>query len=75
MMAVYDGRMSITIELDEALWRAAEKATDIHDPAELVRQLIEREVRRREAETRLIAAGGTMPDLEIPPRNRSSTHR
>jgi hypothetical protein len=29
--------MSVTINIDEAMWRAAEQATDIHDPTELVR--------------------------------------
>jgi len=62
--------MNITIEIDEALWRAAEQATDIHDPAELVRQLMEREILRRSAQRRLSSAGGSMPELEIPPRRR-----
>ncbi|MFL5330372.1 MAG: type II toxin-antitoxin system VapB family antitoxin [Gemmataceae bacterium] len=63
--------MSITIEIDEAVIRAAEQATNIHDPAELVRRLLEREVRLRTAQARLAAAGGTMPDLTLPPRQRS----
>ncbi|HXD85873.1 MAG TPA: hypothetical protein VN641_05240 [Urbifossiella sp.] len=65
--------MSITIELDEALLRAAEQVTNIHDPAELMRRLLEREVRSRTAQLRLAAAGGTMPDLEVPPRQRPHT--
>jgi len=65
--------MSITIEIDDATWKAAESATDIHDPTELVRQLIEKEVRRRTAQQRLAAAGGTMPDLSVPPRRRPHT--
>lgn len=64
--------MSITIDIDPALWKAAEELTDIHDPSELVRQLIEREVARA-ARMRLAAAGGTMPDLEVPPRKRPGT--
>jgi hypothetical protein len=62
--------MSVTINIDEAMWRAAEQATDIHDPTELVRLLIERELRLRSAQHRLAAAGGTMPDLNVPPRQR-----
>ena len=62
--------MSITIEIDEAIWRAAVQATNIHDPTELVRQLIEREIGLRSAQRRLAAAGGTMPDLDVPPRQR-----
>ena len=62
--------MSITIEIDEAMWRAAEQATNIHDPTELVRQLLEREIHLRAAQRRLAAAGGSMPDLVIPSRTR-----
>ena len=65
--------MSITINIDEATWRAAEQATDIHDPTELVRLLIERELRLRSVQRRLATAGGTMPDLDIPPRRRAGT--
>ena len=65
--------MSISIQIDEMLWRAAEKATEVHDPAELVRQLFEREIRSRTAQRNLAAMGGTMHDLEIPPRRRHST--
>lgn len=64
--------MSITIEIDEALWRAAEQATGTQDPIEPIRQLVEREIRARLAQRRLAALGGTMPDLEIPPRQRPS---
>lgn len=62
--------MSITIEIDEALWQAAEKATDGRDPIEPIRELVEREIRARLAQRRLAALGGTMPNLEIPPRRR-----
>ena len=67
--------MSITIEIDEAIWHAAERATDIHDPAELVRRLFEREIGLRAAQRRLAEAAGSMPDLEIPPRQRPETDR
>ena len=62
--------MIITIEIDEATWRAAERATDIHDPSELVQKLLDREIRLRAAQRRLADAGGSMPDLEVPPRRR-----
>ncbi len=64
--------MNITIEIDEKLWKAAEELTDNHDPSDLVRQLLEREVARA-ARLRLAALGGTMPDLELPPRKRPGT--
>lgn len=64
--------MSITIEIDEALWRAAEQAPSGQDPIEPIRQLVEREIRARLAQRRLAALGGTMPDLEVPPRQRPS---
>ena len=62
--------MSITIEIDEAIWHAAEGATDVHDPAELVHRLLEREIARSSARRRLADLGGSMPDLEVPPRRR-----
>ncbi len=64
--------MSITITLDEALWKAAQAATKVDDPNELVRRLMEEEIKLREAQARLIALGGTMPDLQPVPRNRST---
>ena len=63
--------MSITISIDEPLLRAAQAALNVHDPAELVRRLLEQTVRQHEAEARLIALGGTMPNLELLPRDRS----
>ena len=65
--------MSITIEIDEALWRSAEEATEMHDLAALVKHLLEKEIRLRQAGRRLAAAGGSMPDLELPPRQRPGT--
>ena len=73
--ARYTLSMSITIEIDEAVWRAVERATDIHSPTELVHRLMEREIRLRAAQGRLADAGGSMPDLEIPPRRRPEPER
>ena len=64
--------MSITIEIDEATLKAAEQATNMHDPNVLIRYLLEREIRLRGAQQYLAQAGGTMPDLDIPPRRRTS---
>jgi hypothetical protein len=65
--------MSITIEVDEHVLREAEKATDIHDPVELVRRLLEEKIARRAAQRRLDALAGSMPDLDLPPRQRPGT--
>jgi hypothetical protein len=65
--------MNITVQVDEQVLREAEKATDIHDPAELVRRLLEEKIARRAAQRRLDALAGTMPDLDLPPRQRPGT--
>ena len=62
--------MSVTIEIDEKVLREAERVTNIHDPAELVRSLLEEKIARRAAQSRLDALGGTMTDLELPARQR-----
>ena len=58
--------MSVTVEVDEAVLRKAEDASQIHDHAELVRKALELFALRREAQDRLAALGGTMPNLELP---------
>jgi hypothetical protein len=63
--------MMVTIEIDDTVLRAVKHATNIHDPSKLVNHLLEREIRVRAAQRRLAAAGGTMPDLDVPPRQRS----
>ncbi len=65
--------MSITIDIDEALLKRAQELTGQSDPTALVRQLMEKEIRQREAGLRLAALGGSMPDLELPPRKRPGT--
>jgi Arc/MetJ family transcription regulator len=62
--------VSITIDIDDALLKRAQELTGQSDPTSLVRQLVEKEIRQREAGLRLAALGGTMPDLELPPRKR-----
>ena len=65
--------MRITVEIDPVLWKTAEDLTDIHDPADLIRYVLEREVRTRSAANYLTSLGGTMPDFELPPRKRPGT--
>ncbi len=55
--------------LDDALVQDAMKYTGITDKSELLREALVRMV-RREAIERLIALGGSAPDLELPPRRR-----
>ena len=63
----------MSIDIDPALLKKAEELMDIHDPALLVKHLLEKEIRLRQAGRRLAAAGGSMPDLELPPRQRTGT--
>jgi hypothetical protein len=42
--------MSISVSVDEALLREAEEATNIHDPAELVRQALIEKIARESIE-------------------------
>jgi len=65
--------MSITIEIDPALLKTAEELTDIHDPAALMKHLLEKEIRARTSANFFASLGGTMPDLELPPRQRPGT--
>jgi hypothetical protein len=64
--------MTVAVQVDESLLLQAERAMDIRDPAELVKRLLQRAVEVADAQNRLARAGGTMPDLVIPPRNRQS---
>ena len=64
--------MSITIDIDPELLQKAQAALKTDDAGELVRRLVEQAVRQHEAEQRLIARGGTMPDLEMPRRDRGA---
>jgi hypothetical protein len=53
------------------LMRKAAELTGIEDPDMLVREAL-RSLIAREAGRRLIALGGTMPDIKVPPRERPS---
>jgi Arc/MetJ family transcription regulator len=64
--------MSVAIQVDESLLQRAEQVMDIRDPVELVHRLLQRAVDIAAAQERLASAGGTMPDLMVPPRNRQS---
>lgn len=56
-------------ESDEQLIARAGELLGIDDRRQLVREALEALI-QREAGRRLIALGGTMPDLKIPPRER-----
>lgn len=61
--------MRTTITIDDELLARAQEDTGIMDKSALVRQGL-RALTRRAAIERLIALGGTMPDLEDIPRRR-----
>jgi len=74
--AIYDASagsriMRSTINLDDNLLEKARFLTGTKETAALVRQALETLV-RLESGKRLIALGGTMPDVEAAPRRRSS---
>jgi Arc/MetJ family transcription regulator len=62
--------MSITIEIDDAKLQEMQPYLQGMDPRAFVQELVRRQLRAYEAQQRLAAAGGTMPDLMIPPRER-----
>ena len=62
--------MRSTINLDDNLLEKAKSLTGTKETAALVRQALEALV-RVETGKRLIALGGTMPDIEAAPRRRS----
>jgi Arc/MetJ family transcription regulator len=63
--------MRSTITLEDQLLEKARLLTGTKETAALVRQALETLV-RLETGKRLIALGGTMPDVEAAPRRRSS---
>ncbi len=63
--------MRTTITVDDALWRSAKDYSGITENSELIRKAL-RDLVSREAGRRLVALGGTMPDLVIPGRGRGS---
>jgi len=63
--------MRSTINLDDNLLEKAKLLTGTKETSALVRQALETLV-RLETGKRLIALGGTMPDVDAAPRRRSS---
>jgi Arc/MetJ family transcription regulator len=63
--------MRTTITIDDDLLALAQEDTGITDKSALVREGLKALTRRAAAE-RLIALGGTMPDLEEIPRRRQN---
>jgi len=62
--------MRSTINIDDRLMEKARSLTGTRETAAIVRQALETLV-RVEAGKRLIALGGTMPEAEAAPRQRS----
>lgn len=63
--------MRTTVTLDDELVRKARHYTGIEEKSALLRRALE-ELVAHEAGRRLVKLGGTMPDLEIPARRRTS---
>lgn len=61
--------MRTTINLDDELIEDLRESTGIRETSAIVRKALT-EMRQREAGRRLIALGGSMPDLKTPPRRR-----
>ncbi len=59
--------MRTTVAIDDDLLATAEKWTGIHSKSDLLNFVL-KEFIQREAGRRLAEMGGSMPDLEIPPR-------
>lgn len=66
--------MRSTINLDDNLLERAKSLTGTKETAALVRQALETLV-RVESGKRLIALGGSMPDVKAGPRRRSEATR
>jgi len=62
--------MRTTINLDDELVAEAQELTGIKERTALIHEGL-RLLIQREAARRLARLGGTMPDLEVPPRRRS----
>lgn len=62
--------MRTTINLDDELVAQAQELTGIRERTALIHEGL-RLLIQREAARRLARLGGTMPDLEVPPRRRS----
>ena len=64
--------MRTTIDLREDLVEEARELTGIHEKTALLHAGLQLLVERENAR-RLIALGGTMPDLKVIPRRRAAT--
>jgi hypothetical protein len=60
--------MEIPVLVNEHKLRQAIRATETRDPTELIHRLLDEAIARAAAYDRLARSGGTMPDLEVPPR-------
>jgi hypothetical protein len=61
--------MRTTVTLDDEVLESLRESTGIRETSALVRQALI-EMRQRIAAQRLIALGGSMPNLKAPPRRR-----
>ena len=63
--------MRTTVVIDDELWAAAQRVTDAPTKRALIelglQALVEQDARRR-----AIRLAGTMPDIEMPPRRKTS---
>jgi Arc/MetJ family transcription regulator len=63
--------MRTTVNIDDELLAKAREYTGEKEKTKLLHLGLEALI-QREVAKRLVALGGTMPDLEVPPRRRSS---
>ncbi len=61
--------MQVNVQLDEQDINRARRLTGIEDVQELLPEVLKR-FSQQETAMRLIRMGGTMPNLQIPPRRR-----
>jgi Arc/MetJ family transcription regulator len=64
--------MRTTVTIDDAAFEEASELTGISEKGKLIREALDALI-RRESGKRLIALGGSMPDMEDVPRRRSDT--
>ena len=63
--------MRTTISLDDDLVLKAQDYTGIEEKSALIREALKALI-EREASRRLARLGGSLPDLDLPPRRRSA---
>jgi Arc/MetJ family transcription regulator len=66
--------MRSTLNIDDKLIEEARRATGIKEKTALIRAGLEALI-QRDAYRRLAALGGTMPNLQVPPRKRQKPSR